>query len=495
MEFCMFTKYASGTVEKANWDNIQWKKVKKTVRLLQERIVKAKQKGQNRKVKSLQVILTKSFSAKLLAVKKVTENKGKRTSGVDHRLWITANSKWQATLSLNSRGYKALPLRRVSIPKSNGKTRNLGIPTMRDRAFQALYLMALEPLAETTADKNSYGFRSKRSCADAIRQCFIVLGRKTSSQWILEGDIKGCFDYISHKWLLENIPINRNVLNQWLKSGFIESNKLFPTKTGTPQGGIISPTLANMTLDGMEKLIDRIGGVTKYARNGSKRNNKYKVHFVRYADDFIVTCNNREILEKQVKPAITEFLRERGLILSEEKTKICHIDDGFDFLGQNIRKYKGKLLIKPSKKNYKAIILKIRKVIEQHKTLTTSKLINILNPIIRGWCNYHRKVISSRVFARLDFDIFRKIWRWANRRHPAKTKRWIKAEYYRSLKSRNWVFFAETNQKVITLFSAQSTKLVRHLKIRNAANPFDANWNKYFQKRKRNGQDLRCCII
>ena len=318
----------------------------------------------------------------------------------------------------------------------------------------------------------------------------MVLAGKHSSRWILEADIKGCFDHISHEWLLENIPINKKVLKQWLTCGFVKDKHWFPTKEGTPQGGIISPTLANMALDGLEKVVNRTGGVTRYVQEVSKRS-KYKIHFVRYADDFIITSNSREFLENKIKPAVVEFLKVRGLSLSEEKTQITHIEDGFDFLGQNVRKYKGKLLTMPSKKSYKAIMKKIREVIEKFKAISAYRLIRILNPIIRGWTNYHRKVISSRTFTKLDNDIFWKILKWTHRRHNNKSKQWIKDKYFKSIGKRDWIFFGEEKGKTATLFQAQSVKICRHLKIKMKANPFDKSWNKYFEIRKREGLDMR----
>src|ERR1035437_2227292 len=233
----------------AHWDQIDWKRCERQVTRLQARIVKASREGRWGKVRCLQRLLTCSFSGKALAVKRVTENKGKRTSGVDQVLWSTPQSKLKAIASLQRRGYRPLPLRRVYIPKSNGKLRPLSIPAMKDRAMQALYLMALLPVAETTADPNSYGFLPKRSTADAIEQCFTVLARKIGPQWVLEGDIRGCFNNISHAWMLTHIPTDKEVLKKWLKAGFMENRTLFPTEAGTPQGGIISPTLANLTLD------------------------------------------------------------------------------------------------------------------------------------------------------------------------------------------------------------------------------------------------------
>lgn len=223
------------------WHDIDWAKCHKSVKRLQARIAKAEKEGRHGKVRALQWLLTHSFSARALAVKRVTENQGKNTPGVDGQTWSTPEAKFRGIASLKRRGYKPLPLRRVLIPKSNGKMRPLGIPTIRDRAMQALYLLALEPVAETRADKNSYGFRPGRATADAIEQTFIALSKKNGAQWILEGDIKACFDEISHEWLLKNIPMDKKILQKWLKAGFVHKRKLFPTEAGTPQGGVISP--------------------------------------------------------------------------------------------------------------------------------------------------------------------------------------------------------------------------------------------------------------
>jgi RNA-directed DNA polymerase len=396
---------SSGKLE-ASWHEINWYKANQHVRRMQLRIAKATREGKMRKVKSLQRLLTHSFHSKALAVKRVTENQGKATPGVDGQTWSTPEAKSKAISSLDRKGYKPLPLRRVYIPKSNGKKRPLGIPTMKDRAMQALHKLALEPVAETLADGNSYGFRPERACADAIAQSFITLGRSYSAQWILEGDIKSCFDEISHEWLINNVPMDRIILQQWLKAGYIDRKKLFPTIAGTPQGGIISPLLSNMTLDGLEKELKTFQGK--------------KVNFVRYADDFIVTGNSKELLEQEVRPAIIRFLKERGLTLSDEKTRVTHIKEGFDFLGQNIRKYNGKLLIKPVKKNVKNFLEKVRKVLKENKTAKQENVIKMLNPIIRGWANYHQHVVAKKTFSWVDYQIWLGLWQWCKRRHPNK---------------------------------------------------------------------------
>ena len=313
----MIAPNANASSARVKWDSLDWELIKTKVKQLQMRIAKAIREGKYRKAKSLQWLLTHSYHAKLMAVRRVTQNRGSKTPGIDKIVWKTPTQKLNAVTQLNRRGYKTLPLRRIYIPKNGDKQklRPISIPPMKCRAMQALHLLALEPIAETIVDKNSYGFRPNRSCADAIEQCFITLAKKSSAQWVLEGDIKSCFNTISHRWLYDNIPMDKIILKQWLESGYIEDQQLKATLEGVGQGSVISPTLLNLTLRGLEAAII---AATKP---------KDKVHIVFYADDFVVTGATREILEVTVKPLIINFLKERGLELSEEKTLITHINN------------------------------------------------------------------------------------------------------------------------------------------------------------------------
>ena len=356
----------------------------------------------------------------------------------------------------------------------------LTVPVMKCRAMQALHLLALEPIAETTADLNSYGFRPERSTADAGEQCFIVLAKKAHAQWVLEADIARCFDEISHDWMLAHIPTDKAILKKWLKAGFVYQNELFPTEAGTPQGGIVSPVLANMTLDGLEAMLAE--KFPKAKRTGLKMN------MVRYADDFIITGHSKEWLEQEVRPVLVEFLAERGLVLSPEKTRITHIEEGFDFLGWNIRKYNGKLLMKPSKANVKAHLDKIREIIKGNKTAKQANLIRLLNPVLRGWANYHSHVVAKQTFARVDAHVWSLLWRWAVRRHPNKGARWVKEKYFKTRGTRNWVFTVteeqeDGTQRELTLLQESDTPIQRHVKIRASANPHDPEWEPYFESR------------
>jgi len=474
------------STESVAWHTIDWYAVHRTVRRLQARIVKAVQAGRWGKVRALQHLLTHSFSGKALAVKRVTENDGKKTPGVDGSIWDTPAKKACATEALRQRGYRVLPLRRIYIPKNDGTNRQrpLSIPTMPDRAMQALYLLALDPIAETLGDPNSYGFRTERSTADAIEQCFTILARKHSPQWILEGDIRACFDGISHEWLLAHIPMDQAMLRKWLKAGFVDKHVLYPTEAGVPQGGICSPVITTLTLNGLERRLR-----VQYPPN-TRRAQRAKVNVVVYADDFLITGSSKELLEQEVKPLVKQFLHERGLELSPQKTRITHIEDGFDFLGQQVRKYAGKLLIKPARKNVQTFLGQIRQIVKANKQATAGNLIAQLNPVIRGWANYHRHVVSKATFIKADTAIFAVLWSWATRRHPKKSGRWIVTKYFRTRNGRRWTFVGTRVDKggqphELTLCRAGDVPIQRHVKIKGAANPYDPQWEVYFEERLR----------
>jgi len=471
----------------AEWESIDWASIEHHVRRLQARIVKATTEGRWNKVKALQHLLTHSASGKLLAVRRVTQNDGSKTPGVDGQVWQTPGAKLQGARSLSARGYRPLPLRRIYIPKANGRRRPLGIPTVRDRAMQALYLLGLEPIAETLADRSSYGFRVGRRCADAIERCFVSFTRPNPA-WVLEGDIKGCFDNISHQWLLDHVPMNRSILRKWLTSGFLEGQTFVDTISGTPQGGIISPVLANLALDGLDQ---RLREHFPHRGKGCVRGIASQVHLIRYADDFIVTGRSKELLAETVKPVVEAFLAERGLALSPEKTRITHLCVGFDFLGQNVRRYpNGKLLIKPSRDSVARLLSETKRIIDEGRAMAPALLILRLNPLIRGWASYHRHVVSKRVFARVDYEIFRQLWRWACARHPQKGRRWIKRKYFERVAMRDWCFFgpyvsADGSRLHAHLFHATSVRIVRHVCVREALNPYDPAWYEYLAGRGR----------
>lgn len=468
------------------WNSISWGQCNRDVQRLQTRIVKATKERRWNKVKALQHLLTHSFNGKALAVRRVTENRGKQTPGVDKVLWTSPKSKFEALMSLRQRGYKSSPLRRVLIPKANGKKRPLSIPTMKDRAMQALYKLALDPIAETLGDNHSYGFRKERSTADAIEQCFTLLSRGIGAKWILEADIEGCFDNISHEWLLEHIPMDRGILKKWLKAGFVADKVLHRTDQGTPQGGIISPILANMVLDGLGKKLSEV-----FPMKVSSRKPTYKVNFVRYCDDFIITGRSKEILEKEVLPVVETFLSERGLKLSKEKTKISHIDEGFDFLGQTVRKYDGKLYITPSKKSVKRFLKSIRLHVRQHRMEIQHVLIESLNRKIRGWCQYHRYVCSKRTFSKIRHELWRILWNWSTFRHPNKGAQWVKDKYFIHDGKADWCFACTVRdprkggKRRVTLYEPTRIPIRRHIKIKATCNPYDPSWKEYLARRRK----------
>ncbi|NET48981.1 MAG: group II intron reverse transcriptase/maturase [Merismopedia sp. SIO2A8] len=479
------------------WRNLPWRKLERSVYKLQKRIYRASQRGDIKTVHKLQRLMVNSWSAKCLAVRRVTQdNQGKKTAGVDGEKSLSPEARLELVGQLQLTD-KALPVRRVWIPKpGKAETRPLGIPTIYDRALQALVKLALEPEWEAKFEPNSYGFRPGRSCHDAIEAIHVSIAQKP--KYVLDADIAQCFDRINHQVLLNKLqtfPKLRRQIKAWLKAGIMEKGELFPSREGTPQGGTISPLLANIALHGMENLVkDFAESLKLFYPNGSplsKERKRRSLHLIRYADDLVCIHEDLEVI-LQCQEIIAQWLGNLGLSLKPSKTRLVHTllayqgnDPGFDFLGFNIRQYpvgkyhsrRGyKTLTKPSKKNQRVHYQRLKEVIDQHKTATQADLIAVLNPIIKGWSNYYSSAASKRVFTRLDDLVYKKISGWAKHRHPNKSWQWISRKYWRTIGNNHWCFATyKYSDNPLKLFDHADTKIVRHTKVKGVASPMDGN--------------------
>ncbi|MBD2482331.1 group II intron reverse transcriptase/maturase [Planktothrix sp. FACHB-1365] len=488
------------------WNKLNWRTIERRVYKLQKRIYKAALRGDVKVVRKLQKTLLNSWSAKCLAVRRVTQdNQGKKTAGVDGVKSLTPKQRLSLVGRLKLTG-KAKPTRRVWIPKpGKEEKRPLGIPTIFDRALQALVKLAMEPEWEAKFEPNSYGFRPGRSCHDAIGQIYNVINK--GHKYVLDADIAQCFDKINHDVLIKKIgtfpKLNRQI-RAWLKSGVMDGDRLFPTIEGTPQGGVISPLLANIALHGLETLIIKAFPHKvhyKYGRENGKRTQTYlgytpKAHVVRYADDFVILHENLEVILK-CKEMIAEWLKELGLELKESKTRICHtlkeLEDnnpGFDFLGFNIRQFDAgkyrtahdrygnelgiKTIITPSKGKVKEHYKAIAKIIDTHKAAPQEALISRLNPLIQGWANYYSGVASSDIFRDLDYWIFWKLVAWSHKRHD-KSKQWTASKYWKTIEGSNKFACLQNGKVVAVLKQHKDTSIERHIKVKGNASPYDGN--------------------
>jgi len=464
-----------------NWNDINWNKAETNLADLQYKILKAHRREDCQKVSTMQHALIKSFSARCLAVRKVTSNKGGHSPGIDGKTYNTDIEKFEVIQALYDLSeYKADPVRRVYIPRPDGKKRPLGIPTMKDRIVQTLYLFALDPIAEEQADTRSYGFRKFHGVHDCVTYLKLICSSYTATRrHILDADIEQFFPSVSHQWLLDNIPIDKKILREFLKAGFCEDFTFHPANEGFPQGSPISPVLANMSLNGLREWLGD------------------EFLFVRYADDFLVLGKTKQVLEEKALPRIRKFLEPRSLRLNLEKTQIKDISEGFDYLSFNFREYpdptrikgtkKGIFLVKPSSKNVKRFKRELSEVVRIHRKLPINVLIQVLNRKLRGWSEHYRTVTSQITFSSISYHLWKVCYRMLRKRHRTRNATWIFNKYFTKVEGNKWILCKKTmkgseEEIEIKLFQIAYVDIKRHA-LCLSLNPYDPTNYDYFQSR------------